>query len=149
MFFRTVRVQKLSRYINNICAVPVHNKPRLGFNLCHNGGFKVFALRYCYKPFNIFFFNNNRHSLLRFAYGKLRSVKPFILFRYGIKVYFKSVRKLADCNRYSACAKIITPLYEPCGFFVSEKPLEFSFLRCVTLLNFRTASFKRRKRMRL
>ena len=149
MLFGAVGVKEFAAYINNFYAVPCHGQTGVVFNGCNNGCFKVFGGSKLNKTGNVVFLNNNSHTLLRFAYRKLGSVKAVVFFRYCIKVDIKAVGKLADSNRYATSAEIVTTFNHAACLFVTEKTLEFAFFGGVTLLNLGAAAFKRLQSMRL
>lgn len=60
--------------------VPMHDHAPGIRNAGNNGCFKVFAVCKCKEFFAVLRRNNNRHAFLRFAYRKLRAVKPGIFF---------------------------------------------------------------------
>ena len=93
MLLRAVRVQEFTRNIDDLFAVPLHDKTG-GFS--HDGDFrclKIFRIRKGKEPVRILFRDNDSHSLLRFAYRKLGPVKSLIFFRHGAKVDMQPVGK--------------------------------------------------------
>ena len=50
----------------------------------------------------------------------------------------QTIRKFTDRNGYTTCSEVITSFDQFCCFRVTEQSLQFSFFRCITLLNFCT-----------
>ena len=148
MLGRTVGVKEFTADINYRFAVPIHNKIGIFFNNGNNGCFKVFAVSDFAESLGVLCLNNNCHSLLTFGDCKLRSVKTLVFFGNGVEVDFKSVGKLADCNRNTACAEVVAAFDKQRSLFISEKALKLSFFGCITLLNLSSAVFKGFKVMR-
>ncbi|CDC74355.1 unknown [Candidatus Colimorpha enterica] len=143
MLLRAVRVQEFTRNINDLFAVPFHDKTG-GFS--HDGDFrclKILGIRKGKEPVRILFRDNDSHSLLRFAYRKLGPVKSLILFRHGVEVDMQPVGKLSDRDRNTAGSEIVAPLDKKRRLRVAEQPLELSFDRSISLLDFSPAAFKR------
>ena len=123
MLVRAVGIQKFAADIDYLFAVPVHDEPRLGLDLRHGHGLKIF--------------------FMALAYSKLRAVETFVFFRHCIEVYLESVRELAYGNRYAARAEVVAALDHQAGIFISEEPLKLSLLGGIALLNLCAAAFER------
>ena len=143
MLVRAVGIQKFAADIDYLFAVPVHDEPRLGLDLRHGHGLKIFFICQCEESVNIVRLDNDRHALLALAYSKLRAVETLVFFRHCIEVYLESVRELAYGNRYAARAEVVAALDHQAGIFISEEPLELSLLGGIALLNLGTAAFER------
>jgi len=112
LLHRTVCVQEFAGKIDDFFPVPMHDHAPGIRNAGNNGCFKVFAVCKCKEFFAVRLRNNNRHAFLRFAYRKLRAVKPGIFFRNPVKLDIQSVRKLADCNGNAARTEIVAAFYQ-------------------------------------
>ena len=113
-----VGIQKSPRNIDYLFApMPHYHAARIGY-FGNNRCFKIFLIRKRKEGFRVLFLHNDRHALLRFAYGKLGTVKAFVFFRNLIKVDFERVRKLTYRDRNSAGTEIIAALYQLCGFVI-------------------------------
>ena len=83
--------------------------------------------------------NYHCHTLLGFGNGQLRAVQTVIFFRYLVQVDEKSVCQLSDGNGNTAGTEIVTALDHTGGLRIPEQTLQLSLLRCITLLDLRTA----------
>ena len=149
VLFRTVGVKEFTADVNDLLAVPEHNESGLSLYGSNDGSLKVLAVCKLKEASLVFLLDNASHSLLRLTDSKLGAVKTVILLRYCIEVDLKSVGKLTDRNRNTACSEVVTSLDHTASLSVSEESLELSFLGSVTLLNLCTAGFKRGNVMRL
>ena len=111
MLLGAVGIQKLAADINDLSAVPFHRQARLCGHCCDGRRFKVFGARKVNKRLNVFLFDHDRHSFLRFAYRKFGTVKTFIFFRNGVEIDVESVRKFSDSDGNSAGSEIVTAFY--------------------------------------
>ena len=83
------------------------------------------------------------HTLLRLADGQFCGVESAVLGRNPVKIYVKTVGKFADRHADTTGTEVVGFLYKSCHLRTAEKPLEFPFLRCVTLLHLTSASLER------
>ena len=140
VLFGTVGVEELAADIYDSLAVPVHNESCLLGNGSNDCCLEVFGVCKLDELFYILFLNDNRHSLLRFGDSELGAVQSVVLLRYLVKIDNETVCELTDSNGYTACAKVVTALDECSRLFISEEPLQLSFLGGVTLLYLCSAS---------
>ncbi len=142
VLFCTVWVKELSCEVNDSVAAPVHFKSWFSCYSCHHCCLKVFLSSLSHELFKVALCDNNSHSFLWLGDSKFSAVKTVIFLCNGVKVYRKSVSKLADSNWNSACTKVVAAFYHRSYHRVSEQTLKFSFLRCVTLLYLSSAAFQ-------
>ena len=105
--------------------------------------FDILAAAICDHGILVLSLNHNRHTLLRLADCKFCRIKTVIFYRHSVEIYVKSVSKFTDSHTDSTGTEVIRFLDESCNLRTTEKPLEFSFLRSITLLNLASASLER------
>ena len=139
LLMSTVSIEESSADIDNLLSSPVHDKSLLRCNLSNRNSFKILLCRISKHLIYILPVYNNSHSLLGLRNRYLSSVKACILFRNLVKVDVKTIGKLTDCNRDTACTKVITFLNKKAYFTSSEQSLNLTLCRCITLLNLSSA----------
>ena len=131
-----VGIKERTGNINDLFPPPYKYKP--GF-LCDHRNFCRFKILFCrifHKLIRILRINYNRHSFLRFGNCNFCSVKSRIFLRHFVQFHAKAGSKFTDCHRYSARAKVVALLDQTADFFSSEKALNLSLCRRISLLNF-------------
>ena len=149
MFFRAPAFKKSAGKVNDGIAVPAHRQPFFYSNAGDFRRLQVFCSSKTHKSGAVFRRDNAGHALLRFTYGKLRSVKSFVFFGDFVKVDSKAGGQFPNGHSRAACAKIITALDHRRRLFIAKEALQLPFLRRVALLHFRAALFQRQRRVGL
>ena len=103
----------------------------------------ILACTICHHSLLVLGLDDYGHTLLRLADGQFCGVESAVLGRNPVEIYVKTVGKLADRHADTAGTEVVGFLYKLCHLRTAEKPLELSFLRCVTLLNLTSASLER------
>ena len=143
VLFRAVGIKELAADVDDLLSVPRHREARIVLDDGDLHGAEVFFLRERDERVGVLCFDDDGHSLLRFADGEFRSVEAVVFLRHGVKIDRKSVGKLADRNRNAARAEVVAPLYHAARVAIPEQALELSFLGRVAFLHLRAACFDR------
>ena len=98
MFLRAVAVDKASLNVDDPLALPVHGQARFRGDRRHRGRLQILRPGERDKAGNVFSRHDDRHALLRFADGELRSVESIVFHGYAVEIDRNAVRKLPDGN---------------------------------------------------
>ena len=138
-----IGVEEVAADVNDSLAVPGHSESALCLDGSDYGCLKVLGCGKSEESILILGLDNDSHSLLRLGDRKLGAVETVILLGYCVEVDVKTVCKLADSNRNTACAEVITALDHSGNLAVSEETLKLSLLGGVTLLHLCAAILQR------
>ena len=141
LLMSTIGIQERTGNIYNFFISPFENQTRFFCNNGYNNSLQILLIGIFHEFIYIFRVNHNSHTLLRFRNSNFCSVKTCIFFRNLIQIYLKTGCQFTDCNRNSACTKVITFLNQPADFFSAEHTLNLTLCRSIAFLNFRTTHF--------
>ena len=140
---RSVCIKESTGNIYDFFVSPGKYKSRLFCNNSNRNCLQVFFICKSKELVYIFWINNNCHTLLRLGNSDLCSVKSRIFFRNLIKIDSETCCQLADGNRHSAGAKVITFLDNAAYFLSAEHTLDLTFCRSISFLYLSAAHFNR------
>ena len=112
-----------------------HSEPRRVGHYGYRGGFEVLLRGKFRKASGVRLVHHYRHTLLRFAYRKLRRRKSFVFLANLVETDVESVRKLAYSHAYAARAEVVATLDHSRRLGIAEQSLELAFLRRIALLH--------------
>ena len=139
----TVRIEEVTGQVDDRLPSPVHHKSRLLRHRRDDRGLEIFLVRILHEFLYVFFVDNNCHSLLGLGDRDFRPVKSRILLRDLVEIDVQTARELANRDRDTARAEIIAFFDEMRSVRTSEKTLELSLCRRISLLDFSAAVLRR------
>ena len=98
VLLRTVGVEELTADVHDGLSIPMHHQSGLCLDLCNGASLQVLRLSEREECINIFFFNDNGHTLLRLTDRKLGAVQSLILLGNCVQIDLQSVCKLTNSN---------------------------------------------------
>ena len=86
MLLSAVGIEEFTADIDDDLVVPFHDKARVLGDGSNHGCFEVFFVGNGKEGVDVFFFDDHRHSFLRFADGEFSAIKAFVFLWDGIEV---------------------------------------------------------------